>query len=39
MDKNEFNYNRETDKLEPNITLIIVLASIAAAIYLSFVLV
>ncbi len=35
----DWDYNPETDKLPRNITLIIVIASIAAAVYLSFVLV
>jgi len=39
MDKNDFNYDAERDKLPSNITAIIIMASIAAAIYLSFVLV
>lgn len=39
MGKNIFNYNRETDKLPSIITILIVAASIAAAVYLSFVVV
>lgn len=35
----EWDYNPEKDKIPRNITIIIVLASIAAAVYLSFVLV
>ncbi len=34
-----WDYNPETDKLPKNITIIIVIASIAAAVYLSMVLV
>lgn len=39
MGKNIFNYDREKDKLPINITLLIIVASIAAAVYLSFVVV
>jgi len=39
MWQSNWNYNPEKDKIPRNITIIIVIASIAAAIYLSFVLV
>jgi len=39
MWKSEWDYNPETDKLPKNVTIIIVIASVAAAIYLSMVLV
>lgn len=39
MGKKIFNYDRETDKLPANITILIIVASIAAAVYLSFIVV
>lgn len=39
MWKSDWDYNPETDKLPKNITILIVVASIAAAVYLSLVLV
>jgi len=39
MWKSNWDYNPETDKLPKNITIIIVVASIVAAVYLSTVLV
>jgi len=39
MWKSDWDYNPETDKLPKNVTIIIVIASIMAAIYLSMILV
>jgi hypothetical protein len=39
MWKSEWDYNPETDKLPRNVTIIIVIASIVAAVYLSMILV
>ncbi|VAW26056.1 hypothetical protein MNBD_BACTEROID07-73 [hydrothermal vent metagenome] len=39
MWQSNWDYNPETDKLPKNITIIIVVASIAAAVYLSYILV
>jgi len=39
MWKSDWDYNPETDKLPKNITILIVVASIVAAVYLSMVLV
>ncbi|GMT45310.1 MAG: hypothetical protein IEMM0006_1142 [bacterium] len=39
MWQSNWNYNPEKDKISRSITIIIVVASIAAAVYLSFVLV
>lgn len=39
MGKNLFDYNSETDKLPQNITILIIIASVIAAVYLSFVVV
>ncbi len=39
MWKSEWDYNPETDKLPKNVTIIIVIASIMAAVYLSMILV
>ncbi len=39
MWKSDWDYNSETDKLPKNITILIVVASIVAAVYLSMVLV
>lgn len=39
MWKSDWDYNPETDKLPKNITILIVVASIVAAVYLSLVLV
>ncbi len=39
MWKSDWDYNSETDKLPKNITILILVASIVAAVYLSMVLV
>lgn len=39
MWKSDWDYNPETDKLPKNVTIMIVIASIMAAVYLSFILV
>ncbi len=39
MWKSDFDYNSETDKISTNTTIIIVVASILAALYLAFTLV
>jgi hypothetical protein len=39
MWKSDWDYNQETDKLPKNITILIVVASIVAAVYLSMILV
>ncbi len=39
MWKSPWDYNPETDKLPTNITIVIIIAAIVAAVYLSFVVV
>ncbi len=39
MWKSQWDYNPETDKLSTNVTIVIIIAAILAAVYLSYVLV